>query len=63
MSGAWSCKTGFEVCFAVEPFIMAGGWLVFDNAQVLFQGGAVARPGRQAKRAASGRKRRRVAPR
>lgn len=63
LSGAWSCKAALDLSFALEAFIMAGGWLVFDNAQVLYQGGAVARTWRKAQRTPRLRKRRREAPR
>lgn len=34
-----SCKrSSLRSSFAFETFIMAGGWLHFDNAQCLFQG-------------------------
>lgn len=33
---ATSPKTVVELCFSFEAFLMAGGWLVFGDAQALY---------------------------
>jgi hypothetical protein len=38
LKSAFAFSTRPTISFALEAFIMGGGWLVFDNAQILWVG-------------------------